>query len=72
MGKYWVAVPIAGAIHVEVEAENEKDAKKFAIDRLSMEGAEAGDVEWEFFKRLTTGNVLHAPYNEISVYGSKE
>lgn len=65
MATYNVAVPIAGAIHIQVEAKSEAEAKEKAWERINEEGEDAGDVEWEFFDVITEGNVSHAPLNEI-------
>jgi hypothetical protein len=64
---YTVTIPIAGAIHVEVEASSASEAKEKAWDRINEKGEDAGDVEWEFFDSITEGNISHAPYNEVEV-----
>jgi hypothetical protein len=71
MKKYLVAIPIAGTFYIEVEAENAEDAKDVAFDKVGVDGPEAGTAEWEFFERITTGNILHAPQNEIYATESK-
>lgn len=63
--RFVVSIPIAGAIHVEVDAVSESDARTRAWDRVNDEGEAAGDVEWEFFDEICEGNVCHAPLNEI-------
>lgn len=72
MPTYTVSIPLAGAIHIEVEAENAKAAKDAAWEKLNEEGEKAGDVEWEFFDTLTEGNVSHAPFNEIEATKHRE
>jgi len=64
---YVVSVPIAGAIHIQVKAKSESEARHLAWERINDDGPDAGDVEWEFFDALTEGNVLHAPLNEVEV-----
>lgn len=64
---YIVSIPIAGAIHVQVNASSASDAKEKAWDKINDEGESAGDVEWEFMDAITEGNVCHAPLNEIEV-----
>lgn len=65
MKTYIVSIPIAGQIHVEVEGDSEEGAIKSAWNKIDEMGPDAGEVEWEFFETLTTGNVLHAPRNKI-------
>jgi hypothetical protein len=65
--KFLVTVPIAGAIHIMVEATDAQEAKQKAWDKIDEKGDRAGDVEWEFCESITTGNVCHAPYNETVV-----
>lgn len=65
--KFLVSVPIAGAVHISVKAEDESDAKQQAWAKIDKKGDKAGDVEWEFCESITTGNVCHAPYNDTVV-----
>ena len=71
MKRYTVSVPIAGFISVDVEAENEEEAIKKALksEELKLENCE----EWETFKQLCEGNILHAShYNKPDVYEQPE
>ena len=70
MTNYIVEIPIAGAMSTEVEADSPEAALEKAWDKYNEEGPEAFDVEWEAHKRLTSGNVLHAPVNEESAWES--
>ena len=73
MATYTVTIPIAGAIHIEVEAENAKAAKDAAWERLNEGKAEdVGDIEWEFFENIAEGNTLHAPFNSVEVQKHKD
>lgn len=65
--EYLVSIPIAGAIHINVTAKSEADAKEKAWEALNDKGEDAGEVEWEFMDAITEGNVCHAPLNEIEV-----
>lgn len=65
--KYGVQIPIAGSIYIEVEAENEKEAEEVAWEAINERGAEAGDLEWEFFDAIAEGNVCHAPCHSVTV-----
>lgn len=67
MKKFFVTMPIVGSITTEVEASDKKQAVEEAWKIYHEQGPEAGEVEWEVVSRITTGNVLHAPLNEISV-----
>ena len=66
MKKYIVSIPIAGAIHIEVEAESEREAKEAAWAKVD-DGDHGEDIEWEFMESITNGNVCHAPLNDIEV-----
>lgn len=64
MAKYLVTIPMAGYVQIEVEAEDESSAESAAFEA----GATFDDiVEWDIYKKLTRGNVLYAPMNEIEV-----
>lgn len=64
---YCVIIPIAGSITIDVEADDEDGARDAAWEKISEEGEKAGDVTWEYFDKLTSGNVLYAPINEVEV-----
>jgi hypothetical protein len=61
MKKYTVVIPIAGAISIEVEAEDKTRAINAAWAKIDAEAADAGEVEWEFLNRIAEGNVCYAP-----------
>lgn len=66
MSETWiVSIPIAGTCTYTVEA----DSKEEAIEKAwGMNADDDGEVEWEFYSRLTSGNVLHPWQNEIEAY----
>lgn len=64
MTKYIVSYPIVGNVEVIVEADSEQDAIRAGWDKCADDDAH---VEWEPVERVTSGNVLHAPQNEIYV-----
>ena len=70
MAKYTVEIPIAGSMATEVEAPSAEDALAKAWDKYNEDGTDDFDVEWEAHRRLTSGNVLHAPVNEESAWES--
>ena len=74
MSKYIVSIPIAGAIHVEVEAESQDEAIQEAWDRVNeaSEPEDVGELEWEYMNHITTGNVCHAPLNDIEANRVRE
>lgn len=72
MSKYIVSIPIAGAIHIEVEASSSTDAKVRAWDEFGEHGEKAGEIEWEAMDCIAEGNVCHAPLNEIEVNKVRE
>lgn len=59
MPTYSVMVPIAGHIVVEVEAENEDDAKEKAMtsDELNLKNIH----NWEALEQFNQGNVCYCP-----------
>ena len=62
--EYCVTVPIVGYACVVVEAENEEEAKKYA-----MEGdITIDDIEsWEALEHIVEGNCFNGPLNDIEV-----
>ncbi len=67
MPKYSVEIPIAGSVIIEVEADNPNAAKVAAWEAIDNGYDIEDSLQWEYHQRLTTGNVLHASCNEISV-----
>ena len=71
MAKYTVAIPIAGSISIDVEADDEEAAIAEAWEAYgTVEGdrEEAGQrLEWEAYETMTDGNVNHFGQNEIEV-----
>lgn len=65
--KYLVSIPIAGAIHITVEAPDPTVAKEVAWDLVNEKGERAGEIEWEFFESIAEGNACYARFNEITV-----
>ena len=62
---YTVLIPIAGALAIDVKATSAAAAKEAAWDAYNDKGSGSGDVEWEAYEHLTTGNVLHASQNSV-------
>lgn len=70
MSKYYVSIPIAGSITIEVEADSAKAAKAVAWEKInenSGDPEDIGDVTWEYMDQIVSGNVCAAPLNEIVV-----
>jgi hypothetical protein len=67
--KYTVTIPLAGAIHIQVQAADDEAAKAAAWNVINTEGfkAEDHDLEYEYMDELTRGNMLNAQYNETEV-----
>lgn len=59
MKKYSVMVPIAGHIVVDVEAVNEAEAIRKALESedLTLENIH----QWEALEKFNSGNVCHCP-----------
>lgn len=66
MKTYIVAIPIAGQMFIEVQADSKEVAIEAAWDQYNESGPEAFEVEWEAFERLFTGNVSHVSGSEQS------
>lgn len=73
MKEYQVTIPIAGAICVCVEAENEEQAKEIASDKdwyFEIEGNDKRDIELleiETYEHVNRGNVCYLSYWNIEV-----
>jgi len=74
MKTYSVLMPFAGSMTLEVEAENEDDAKeKFyeEIEQVSFKMAETDkkgiDVCWDFHEKIVGGNVCYAEWNNMEI-----
>ena len=71
MGKYFVTMPLAGKVTLEVEAENEQHAVDMFYDEFAK--LEKGindpicDTEWEFYEELVEGNCVHTYYTKVDV-----
>jgi hypothetical protein len=63
MKEYCVTVPICGYAVVVVEAENEKDAKKKALEDVDISDIES----WDALEEIVSGNCFNGPQNEIEV-----
>lgn len=63
MALYAVKIPIAGSITFEIEADSEKEAIATAFNT----DADEGEVEWDTFKQIVSGNILQAPLNRVKV-----
>ena len=61
--KYGVTVPIAGMAYIEVEAENEEDARQEALSSVCIDDIE----EWDCYRVICEGNVLYTPCNSIEI-----
>lgn len=72
MPKFFVSIPIAGAIGTVVEATDKKAAIDAAWEEFNERGADNFEIEWEALDRISTGNILHAPQNEVLVSSARE
>jgi len=69
MPKYSVLIPCTASIFVEVDAENEENAKLAALDadfRVEVTG-DADLHEFEVHEQIVRGNVFSGVANEIEV-----
>jgi hypothetical protein len=58
MKRYAVTIPAAGHVHVEVLADNAKDAIKKALE---TEIPKDPNIEWETLEAFNNGNVCRCP-----------
>lgn len=66
MAKYRVFVPIAGQLVVMVDAESNVEAIEKFWDMYHAGDLQVNEgLDWDPYSRLTSGNVLHAPLNEV-------
>lgn len=66
--KYRVTIPIAGSITIFVDGPDGATRDELfdaAIDEYCQ--GNNGEVEWEFFRKIVSGNLLHVPQNEVEV-----
>lgn len=57
MKTYNVIIPIAGHAHIQVEADNEEQAKELAMDKATIDDLE----DWECLEQFNRGNVCYCP-----------
>jgi glycine cleavage system regulatory protein len=71
MMDYFVTIPIAGSIVIPVNAKDKAGAIKKAWALIDKHGTESGELQcelqWNYLERIVSGNVIHAPVNEITV-----
>ena len=81
--EFQITMPLAGALFLTVQAENEDEAKEkfyekvnstdvrieFNHDELNKIGA---DVEWDFYEKITSGNVCHCQYHDMEIEDNGE
>lgn len=72
MAKFIVSIPIAGSATFEVEASDAKTAKEAAWEAVNGHCEPKVEWEWEYLESVSSGNVCHAPLNEISVTRVRE
>ena len=68
MKKYYVTIPIAGFVTIEVdtEATSDRDIIDAAYEEYDKD-VDAQYIEWELCEKIVQGNVLHAPLNEVEI-----
>lgn len=64
MKTYGVSIPVAGYIYIEIEAEDENDAKEKAF----QSDIDIKDIEeWDVHEEICRGNVFHGNLNKILI-----
>jgi len=66
MRKYRVTIPIVGSVTVDVEVpDNTNNDSIYAAATMAYnDNPTAHDLEWSFYQKITSGNVLHVDINE--------
>ncbi len=57
MKTYNVIIPIAGHAYIQVEADNEEQAKEIAMEKATLDDLE----DWECLDEFNRGNVCYCP-----------
>lgn len=63
-----VTIPIAGAVHVEVEdglSKEESLAAAYAIIEAAESVENVADIEWDYYEQMSTGNVRHYRFDKV-------
>ena len=63
MKEYKVLVPIAGYAIIILDAENEENAKKLALEEVEMYHIE----RWAGYEKIIEGNVFYPTYREMEI-----
>lgn len=63
VGIYNVRVPVAGYAEIQVEAHDEEDAERVALDFVTAEEL----VELKYLRQIVTGHLFHGVINSIEV-----
>jgi hypothetical protein len=58
---YRVRVPCCGFAEIEVEAHNEEDAHRVALEHVTIKDL----IEFDFYHQITTGNIFRGVINSI-------
>ena len=68
MKKYAVMVPFAGHFYVEVEVENEEEAKQKALDSNPFDkNSDAEVMEIEYYEQMNQGNIAYCTLSAIDI-----
>lgn len=74
-----VVIPTAGSVYVSIEVDDDFDETNLdavydaALDEIDAVACrhDGGDIdiehEWDYYRRITQGNVRFVPHNEVEV-----
>ena len=72
MPKFWVTMPIAGSVSLEVECATEEDAEDAFFEAVQIDGFDPFDPDegveltWDYLPVISEGNTCYAsPYRMI-------
>ena len=70
MPKYLVTIPICGSVTVEVEAENEEEAKELALESEQVNDFDR--IEYDVVEHIVEGNFFFGSCNSIDIQEADE
>ena len=70
MPKYLVTIPICGSATVEVEAENEEEAKELALESEQVNDFDR--IEYDVVEHIVEGNFFFGRCNSIDIQEADE
>lgn len=73
MKRYSVRMPVFGFVEATVEANSKEEALSNFYDiepddfETMLDDERINHYEWDYYEKITSGNVLHVPQNSVVV-----